>query len=227
MRVFQLSTPGADERSRCGWPTRQPCSCTTRHLPRSARSCSWCASPRPISSATADRRPRWDRPALAPFGSQRRATAAASRLARSIRAVACRVLGYLDYAATTPMRPEAVDAMLPFLSERFANPSGAHLLARDARRALDEARDVLAEALGAQPGEIVFTSGGTESDNLAVLGVARSAGRNRRLFGHRAPRGTRRGRVPRRTARAGRSARRRRSRRLLPPRWTPTRRWCR
>jgi cysteine desulfurase len=69
------------------------------------------------------------------------------------------------------MRPEAVDAMLPFLSERFANPSGAHLLARDARRALDEARDVLAEALGAEPGEIVFTSGGTESDNLAVLGV--------------------------------------------------------
>lgn len=68
------------------------------------------------------------------------------------------------------MRPEAVEAMLPFLSERFANPSGAHLLARDARRAIDEARDVVAEVLGAEPGEVVFTSGGTESDNLAVLG---------------------------------------------------------
>ena len=80
------------------------------------------------------------------------------------------MLGYLDSAATTPMRPEAVDALLPFLSERFANPSGAHLLARDARRAIDEARDVVAEVVGAEPGEVVFTSGGTESDNLAVLG---------------------------------------------------------
>jgi cysteine desulfurase len=80
------------------------------------------------------------------------------------------VLGYLDYAATTPMRPEAVDAMLPFLADRFANPSGAHALARDARRALDEARETMAELLGAEPGEVVFTGGGTESDNLAVLG---------------------------------------------------------
>jgi cysteine desulfurase len=80
------------------------------------------------------------------------------------------VLGYLDYAATTPMRREAVDAMLPFLSEQFANPSGAHLLAREARRALDAARLTIAQVLGAEPGEIVFTSGGTESDNLAVLG---------------------------------------------------------
>jgi len=69
------------------------------------------------------------------------------------------------------MRPEAVEAMLPFLSERFANPSGAHAMARDARRAIDEARDVMACVLGAAPGQIVFTSGGTESDNLAVLGV--------------------------------------------------------
>lgn len=81
------------------------------------------------------------------------------------------MLGYLDHAATTPMRPEAVEAMLPFLSERFANPSGAHRPAREARRAIDEARDVMAELLGFEPGEIVFTSGGTESDNLAVLGV--------------------------------------------------------
>ena len=68
------------------------------------------------------------------------------------------------------MRPEAVDAMLPFLRARFANPSGAHVLARDARRAVDEARDSLAEVLGCEPGEVVFTGSGTEADNLAVLG---------------------------------------------------------
>lgn len=79
--------------------------------------------------------------------------------------------GYLDNAATTPMRPEAVEAMLPFLSDRFANPSGAHILSRDTRRAIDEARDVVAEAVGAEPGEVVFTGGGTEADNLAVLGA--------------------------------------------------------
>jgi cysteine desulfurase len=81
------------------------------------------------------------------------------------------VIGYLDYAATAPMRPEAVEAMLPFFSDRFANPSGAHAPARDARRAVDEARDIMAEVLGCQPGEVVFTSGGTEADNLAVLGT--------------------------------------------------------
>src|SRR5207248_3151337 len=77
---------------------------------------------------------------------------------------------YLDHAATTPLRPEAMDAMLPFLSERFGNPSGSHAVAREARKALDEARDVVAESLGARPGEIVFTGGGTEADNLAVVG---------------------------------------------------------
>lgn len=69
------------------------------------------------------------------------------------------------------MRPEAVEAMLPFLSSRFANPSGAHGPARSARRALDEARDELAAVLGCAPDEVVFTSGGTEADNLAVLGT--------------------------------------------------------
>ena len=78
---------------------------------------------------------------------------------------------YLDHAASTPMRPEAVEAMLPWLRDHQANPSGAHRLARDARRALDEARDVVADAVGAEPGDVVFTSGGTEADNLAVLGV--------------------------------------------------------
>jgi cysteine desulfurase len=85
-------------------------------------------------------------------------------------------LAYLDYAATTPMRPEAVAAMLPFLTERFANPSGSHAASRDARRALDEARDVVSDALGCAPGEVVFTGCGTEADNLAVLGTIRRHG---------------------------------------------------
>lgn len=85
-------------------------------------------------------------------------------------------LVYLDHAATTPMRPEAIAAMVPFLGERFANPSGSHRFARDARRAVDEARDVVAAAVGCRPGEVVFTSGGTESDNTAVLGVTGRGG---------------------------------------------------
>jgi cysteine desulfurase len=79
---------------------------------------------------------------------------------------------YFDWAATTPMRPEAVDAMLPFLTERFGNPSGAHAVSREARKALDEARDTVAACLGARPGEVVFTGSGTEADNLAILGAA-------------------------------------------------------
>src|SRR3984885_5283401 len=77
---------------------------------------------------------------------------------------------YLDHAATTPMRPEAVAAMLPFLTEHFGNPSGSHAVARRARLAVDEARDDVARCLGCEPGEVVFTAGGTEADNLAVLG---------------------------------------------------------
>lgn len=86
------------------------------------------------------------------------------------------VASYLDHAATTPVRRRAVEALLPFLTEVYGNPSGAHRAARDARRALDDARDVLAEALGAKPGEIVFTAGGTEADNLAIFGTAAGAG---------------------------------------------------
>ncbi len=78
---------------------------------------------------------------------------------------------YLDHAATTPMRPEAVAAMLPYCTAEFGNPSGAYAAGRRARRALDDARDEMAAMLGCAPGEIVFTSGGTEADNLAVLGV--------------------------------------------------------
>ncbi len=78
---------------------------------------------------------------------------------------------YLDHAATTPMHPEAVEAMLPFLTERFGNASGSHAVAREARKALEEARDVVAACLGARPGEVVFTGGGTEADNLAIAGA--------------------------------------------------------
>jgi cysteine desulfurase len=85
-------------------------------------------------------------------------------------------LTYLDHAATTPMREEAVEAMLPFLRDRFANPSGSHRASRDARRALDEARDVVADCLGVKPGEIVFTGCGTEADNAAISGVLRKRG---------------------------------------------------
>ena len=83
---------------------------------------------------------------------------------------------YLDHAATGPMRPEAVEAMLPFLTDRFANPSGAHRFARDARRAIDDAREEFAELVGAEPGDIIFTSGGTESDNLAIFGLGSGDG---------------------------------------------------
>ena len=74
------------------------------------------------------------------------------------------------------MRPEAIEAMLPFLSDRFANPSGAHRFARDSRRAIDDAREELADLVGAEPGDIIFTSGGTESDNLAVFGLGSGDG---------------------------------------------------
>lgn len=83
---------------------------------------------------------------------------------------------YLDHAATTPLRPEVREATAPFGTDVFANPSGAHAEARRARRALDDARDTVAARLGAPPDGVVFTSGGTEADNLAVLGVARRTG---------------------------------------------------
>ncbi len=85
-------------------------------------------------------------------------------------------MAYLDNAATTPMRAEAVEAMLPFLRDRFGNPSGSHAVAREARKAVDEARETVAACLGAEPGEIVFTGGGTEADNLAIAGAHRLRG---------------------------------------------------
>lgn len=80
---------------------------------------------------------------------------------------------YVDYAATTPLDPDVFQAMKPFLIERYGNASTLYRTGREVRRALDEARDTVAHAIGAQsPGEIIFTSGGSESDNLAVKGVA-------------------------------------------------------
>ncbi len=88
---------------------------------------------------------------------------------------------YLDHAATTPVREEVFEAMKPFFGARFGNPSSTHRWGREARAALDEARERVAACLGARADEVCFTSGGTESDNLAILGVwreARTEGRN-------------------------------------------------
>ena len=79
---------------------------------------------------------------------------------------------YLDHAATTPMHPEVWDAMKPFALDVFGNSSGVHGVSRQAKNALEESRERIALLIGAQPMEVVFTSGGTESDNLALKGVA-------------------------------------------------------
>ncbi|MGZ4919899.1 MAG: cysteine desulfurase NifS [Halobacteriota archaeon] len=78
---------------------------------------------------------------------------------------------YLDHAATTPMRPEILEAMRPYFLERFGNPSSLHAAGLEARKAIEGARERIAEIIGAAPQEIVFTSGGTESDNMALRGV--------------------------------------------------------
>ena len=80
---------------------------------------------------------------------------------------------YLDYNATTPLCEAARTAMLPFLVGKFGNPSSIHAAGREARAAIDDARDRLADLLGAKPHELIFTSGGTEANNLAILGLAR------------------------------------------------------
>src|SRR5688572_19884739 len=81
---------------------------------------------------------------------------------------------YLDHAASTRIRPEVLHAMMPFFGDQFGNPSSAHAWGREARAAIEEARERVARALGAKRSEIVFTSGGTEADNLAVLGRTRA-----------------------------------------------------
>jgi len=81
---------------------------------------------------------------------------------------------YLDHNASTPVRPEVLEAMLPYFGEKYANASSAHAHGQESRGAIEEARASVAAFLNASPGEIVFTSGGTESDNLAVIGTARA-----------------------------------------------------
>lgn len=90
---------------------------------------------------------------------------------------------YLDYNATTPLCAAAREAMEPFLARHYGNPSSVHVAGREARAGVDNARDQLAELLGAKPHELIFTSSGTESNNLAVLGLARAqADRGRHLI---------------------------------------------
>ncbi|MFN0180620.1 MAG: cysteine desulfurase family protein [Gemmatimonadales bacterium] len=93
---------------------------------------------------------------------------------------------YLDHAATTPVRPEVLDAMLPYLGlAAFGNPSSAHRFGRAARAGLEQARREVAQAVGAEPNQVIFTSGGTEADNLAIIGAAlaaRDAGRPMRVL---------------------------------------------
>ncbi|MGZ5521188.1 MAG: cysteine desulfurase NifS [Halobacteriota archaeon] len=84
---------------------------------------------------------------------------------------------YLDHAATTPVRPEIFDAMRPYFLERFGNPSSLHSYGLDARVGVERARQQIASAIGAAPQEIIFTSGGTESDNLALRGVLQRGGK--------------------------------------------------
>ncbi|NBC18438.1 MAG: aminotransferase class V-fold PLP-dependent enzyme, partial [Bacteroidetes bacterium] len=78
---------------------------------------------------------------------------------------------YLDHAATTPLDPRVLEAMMPYLTEHYGNASSVHALGRKARFAVEECRERVAHLLGAETGEIVFTSGGTESDNAAIRSV--------------------------------------------------------
>src|SRR5659263_375863 len=82
---------------------------------------------------------------------------------------------YLDHYAATPVLPEVVEAMEPFLGESFGNPSSLHGWGDTARQALEEARDKVSGLIGAEPQEIIFTSGGTEANNLAIKGIAWAA----------------------------------------------------
>ena len=78
----------------------------------------------------------------------------------------------MDHAATTPMREEVLEEMLPYLKEKYGNPSSLHYFGRETRKALESARERVAAGLGADPEELIFTSGGTEANNLAIMGVA-------------------------------------------------------
>src|SRR5688500_15443734 len=83
---------------------------------------------------------------------------------------------YLDHAATTPVRAEVLEAMLPYLTDQsFGNPSSAHRFGRAARAGIEQARRQVAEAVGSEPSQVIFTSGGTEADNLGIVGAALAA----------------------------------------------------
>ena len=84
---------------------------------------------------------------------------------------------YMDHAATTPVRPEVMEAMLPYFTQRFGNASSLYTLAQESRKALDEARETVARVLGSRPSEVVFTSGGSESDNAAIKGAVHALAR--------------------------------------------------
>jgi len=88
---------------------------------------------------------------------------------------------YLDYSATTPIKPEVLEAMMPFLTQQYGNPSSLHSFGRESRKAIDHARDQIASSLNAAPDEVFFTGGGSEADNWAIKGTAyalRSKGRH-------------------------------------------------
>ena len=87
---------------------------------------------------------------------------------------------YLDHAATTPVRPEVLEAMLPYFSEHFGNPSSIHAFGRQTRIAISRARDTIAACLNCSPSEFVFTGGGTESDNMALFGAAAAYGKDKK-----------------------------------------------
>jgi cysteine desulfurase len=88
---------------------------------------------------------------------------------------------YLDYAATAPVLPEVRDAMLPYLAERWGNPSSIYAVGREARKGVDEAREKIALAIGCSPEEVVFTGSGTEADNLAIKGAVWALGDKRHV----------------------------------------------
>ena len=83
---------------------------------------------------------------------------------------------YLDNAATTPLAPEVFDAMVPYLRDHFGNPSAVHAFGRKTRAAVEQARRMVAGCLNCAPGEIIFTSGGTEADNMVLLSAVRDLG---------------------------------------------------
>ena len=107
---------------------------------------------------------------------------------------------YMDHAAATPVRPEVMEAMLPFFVERFGNPSAVYDLGSAIKAVMEEQRGKVARLIGARPDEIIFTSSGAEANNLAIKGMALATflkrGQTPDCFGHRASLGAQFGQVP-------------------------------